>query len=481
YDFLPIGNSGTVEGGVGDHSLFFSRLVTGWKSDDNYFLGRSLGIQSAAAYSRGDGTIDNAGHRFQRFGLRLELAGRGGQTDLYAGYQKKTYGWPGMYTANPGYDEGEKYEVGIFILNHTQNYGDGSHWSFGAYGRQFLDDYELKRSAPGYFRPYQHETKVSELSLEGTHNFGQGWNLDWRSVAQADSIESTDLTYGNFMSRSYWKEALNLGKRLSVAGGEILIQGGASYEDTNRDGGETSPLARVTFSAPSSCGTYSVYTEFSRATQVAGYTALNSKPGLGSFSGDAFLPRERADNYEIGLGWEGCHVRVGASLFYRRHVDLADWVYNSAMIKTFRVVAPMDMDVVGTDSYIRWDPAKSFSLALGYAYLDSSPDYHDASLDASFYAMNYPRHRGTASMIWAILDNLELRVDAEGRVQEKNVRRLSGSDALFINASLGWTPGWIEGLSLAVLVDNLTDCDFEDFPGSPADRRQFAFRTSYVW
>jgi hypothetical protein len=84
-------------------------------------------------------------------------------------------------------------------------------------------------------------------------------------------------------------------------------------------------------------------------------------------------------------------------------------------------------------------------------------------------------------MVWSILNNLELRVDAEGRVQEKNVRRLSGNDALFMNASLAWAPGIVKGLSLSVIVDNLTDCDFEDFPGSPADRRQFAFRTSYTW
>ena len=481
YNFVPLSNSGTLEGGVGDYNLYFSRLVSAWKSADNFVAGRSLGLQTAAAYSRGDGTIDNAGHRFQRFGLRLELAGQGGQTDLYAGYQKKDYGWPGMYTANASYDEGENYEVAIAILNHTQNYGEGSQWSVGAYARQLLDDYDLRRSDPAFYRPYQHETRVSGLAAEGTHNFGCGWNLEWRSEVQADTIRSTDLTYGNFMTRTYVKDALVLGRRIAFAKGYLLLQSGATYEDTNRDDSGTGPLARITYSAPGLGGNWELYSEFSRASQVAGYTALNSKPGLGSFSGDAFLPRERADNYELGTGWECGPVKLGTSVFYRRHYDLADWVYDSHMVKTFRVVAPMDMDVVGTDSYVRWEPSRDLSLSVGYAYLDSTPDYHSANVDASFYAMNYPRHRGTASLVWAFVENFELRVDAEGRIQEKNVRRTSGNDALFVNASLGWTPVFAKGLEFSVLVDNLTDCDFQDFPGSPADGRQYAFRTSYTW
>ncbi len=481
YHFLPIAAAGTLEGGFGEDNLYFTRMVTGWKSADDFFAGRSLGIQTAAAYSRGDGTIDNAGHRFQRYGLRLQLSDQNGQTDLYGGYQKKTYGWPGMYTGRAAYDEGEKYEVAIAILNHTQTYGEGSHWSFGAYGRQFLDDYELKRSIPGYFRPYQHQSHVYGAALEGTHNFDEVWSLAWQSQAQADSLKSTDLIYGRFMSRSYWKQAAELGRKFNAGEGEILVQAGAAYEDTNRDSGSGSPIAKITFTTPTTCGTWTTYAEYSRATQVADYTALNSKPGNGSFAGNAFLPRERTDNYELGIGWDCGKFRFGSSVFRRRHHDLADWVYDSTKTTTFRVVDPMDMTVLGTDTYVAWVPVKALSVSVGYAWLESDADYNRANVDASFYAMNYPRHRATTSIKWAIFKNLELRVDAEGRMQEKNARRTSGSDALFVNASLAWSPDFLKGLSVSVIADNLTDCDFEDFPGSPADRRQFALRTSYIW
>ena len=482
YTWTPVVDGGTLEVGAGTDALFFSRLVAGVKSADNYFLGRSVAFQATSAYSQGDGTVANGDHEFQRFGARIQLAGQEGQTDLYFGYQKKDYGWPGMYTGNAAYDEGDNYEVAILMFNHTQEYGEESHWSVGAYGRQFLDDYELKRSVPGYYRPYEHNTYVSGTAVEGEHNFGGGWKLDWRTEAAADSIESTDLTYANFMSRSYWKSAAELGKQFSLGDGDILIQGGATYDDTNRDGDDaTSPLARITYSRAVNNGLLSVYTEFSRATQVSGYTAIGSKPGLASFAGNADLTRETADNSEIGASWERGSFKVGGSFFYRQHIDLVDWTYDSTQPKTFRSASEMDMAVRGFETYAVWEATKRLNISVGYAYLDDNPYYQTANIDASFYAMNYPQHRGTTSVVWKFMDTLELRVDGEARKQEENVRRTSGNDALFADASLGWTPSFIKGLTIALLADNISDCDYEDFPGSPAAGRQAALRMSYVW
>ncbi|MFA5257993.1 MAG: hypothetical protein WC360_07575, partial [Opitutales bacterium] len=267
YSWLPITSAGTAEIGAGTDSLFFARFISGYKSDAPVVLGRTLAVQVASSYSRGNGTIDHTDHRFQRYGLRLQLAGREGQTDLYAGYQKKFYGWPGMYTTSAAYPESDKYEVGMLILNHTQKYGDDSRWSFGAYARQLLDDYELKRTVPGYYRPYQHETLVSGIAAEGEHNFAQGWTLDWRAEADSDSIDSTDLTYAGFMSRSYWKGSLEAGKQLTIGSGEVLIQVGANYEDSNRDASGFGPMARVTYNQSTRGGFISTYAEYSRATQ----------------------------------------------------------------------------------------------------------------------------------------------------------------------------------------------------------------------
>jgi vitamin B12 transporter len=481
YAWMPIETTGTIEGGVGTNDLYFSRFVTGWKSKNALLAGRTVALQVATAYSEGDSTIANGDHRLQRYGARLQLADKDSQTDLFAGYQKKNYGWPGMYTGNEAYDEGEIYETTLIVLNHTQEYGEGSTWSFGSYFRQHLDDYELKRSIPGYFRPYRHETKVSDAALEGTHNFSEDCNLEWRAEAAADSIESTDLTYARFMSRSYYKTSAVLGKETQLGTGVLKLQAGASYDDTNRDNDVASPLARATYTTYFGGDKFETFAEFSRATEVAGYTAIGSKPGLASFAGNADLPRERADNYETGASYSIGSVKFGGNVFYRNHYDLTDWTYDSDQPKIFRSASAMNLTVVGVETYAQWKPSDKISLAIGYAWLEADPDYKTASVDASFYAMNFPKNRVTCSFTQTLVKGLEIRIDADARHQERNSRRTSGDDALLVDASLCYTPGWIDGVTLALICDNAANCNYQSFPGSPAEGREFALRASYVW
>ncbi len=480
YDWLPVNNAGTVEAGFGTDSLYFTRLVAGGRLGVG-LLGRSVALQVSSAYSSSDGTIENGDHRFQRFGARLQLVGNGGQTDLFAGYQRKEYGWPGMYTGNAAYPEYEDYEVALLIFNHTQKYGDGSSWSFGAYGRKFLDDYELNRDIPGYYRPYEHETRIGGAALEGQHNMDGDLRVDWRVEGQSDDIRSSDLTYADFMSRSYWKGAARLGRQLDVAGGDMLVQLGAAFADTNRDDSGAGPIARVTFNRNLLGGFTSSYVEFSRATEVSGYTAIGSKPGLASFAGNADLGRERADNFEFGSQWSVSRLTMGASVFWRSHEDLVDWTYDSTQPKTFRAASAMDLDVFGVEAYVSWKASESVDLSIGYAFLEEDSDYGGANVDASFYAMNFPRHRGSASVVWRPFEGVELRVDGEAREQAANARRRSGGDALFVNASVGWSPDFLDGFTVSVIADNLTDCDFQEFPGVPVDGRQVAMRIGKIW
>ncbi len=481
YAWLPITNTGTVEIGTGTESLFFSRFVSGYLSGPNTFLGRSVGVQVSSAYSEGDGTVEYSDHQFQRYGMRIQLAGQGGQTDLYAGYQKKFYGWPGMYSTSAAYPETDKYEVAMLILNHTQKYGEGSHWSFGAYTRKLLDDYELRRTTPGFFRPYEHETLASGLALEGEHRFGYDVTLDWRAEAAADKIESTELTYAGFMNRSYWKGSVLLGKQQSIGPGDLLLQGGISYEDSNRDSSGTGPMARATYIIQAGRGYITSYIEYSRSTQLNGYTAIGSNPGLGSFSGNADLGREVADNHELGIQWNCCNFTIGGAVFNREHKDLADWTYDSTQPRIFRKASPMDLRVNGFECYASWSLEKKLSISLGYTYLNVDANYESGNVDASFYAMNYPTNRITGSLVWQIVKSLEFRADADIRRQEINALRKNGDTGEFFSASLGWSPEFVKGMTISIIMDNISDCDFQEFPGVPASGRQTALRVAYTW
>ena len=479
YQWMPLRSGGVAEAGLGTDSLYFARTAAGYASEDGVFLGRRWGVQVSAAYSEGDGTVEFGDHEFQRYGARLQLADDASQTDLYAGWQTKFYGWPGMYTGNAALQETDDYDVLLLVFNHTQEYGDASHWSAGAYFRKLEDDYELDRDRPGFFRPYLHETRVLSAAAEGRHRFGTAYRIDWRGEVLADEIESTELVHAGFMDRNYYKATLLPGVTYDLDRASLDLSAGATWDDSSRDGGSLSPIVLASYTREAGGGIVRTYGQYTRSTQVAGYTALGSSPAPGAFAGNAALPREAANNYEVGLGYERGHLQWGASAFFRQHHNLADWTYDVDQPGTFRRATPVDLDVWGVESYAGYS-SESLTITVSYAWLNIASEYEDPEVDASFYALNFPEQRLTAAVLWRPIRSIELRVDGEARRQERNIRRTSDNEAFLANASITWqTP--LEGLSLSVLADNVTNSGYQEFPGVPADGRQLALRTTFVW
>jgi vitamin B12 transporter len=123
-----------------------------------------------------------------------------------------------------------------------------------------------------------------------------------------------------------------------------------------------------------------------------------------------------------------------------------------------------------------------FDLILGYAYLEKDADYGLATVDASFYALNFPRHRLTAAIVGRIIPGLELRLDNEYRLQEKNsLRVIGGNEAVLSSLGLYWLPAKLAGLELSLRVDNLWDSRFQEVPAVPASRRQWAVGAAWHW
>jgi hypothetical protein len=345
-------------------------------------------VQASAAYSEGDGTIEFGDHRFRRFGARLQLVGQGGQSDVYAGWQSKFYGWPGMYTGNPGLQETEDYDVLLLVANHTQNYGDGSHWAAGTYYRGFDDDYELDRDRPGYYRPYQHQTRVVSAAAEGRHLFGNSMHLDWRAEALGDEIESTELTYAGFMSRSYWKATLLPGMTLKNGSDSIDLSAGASWDDSNRDSDSLSPILLASYRHNTTSGYWQLYSHYTRTTQVPGYTALGSNPSPGAFSGSAGLPREAANNYEVASSAASASSRLapasstGSTTTWRTGPTTSTPPAPIARPRRWTWMCRAPRSTRATQQALQ--PHRQLRLA----HID--PEYNDARVDASFYALNYP-------------------------------------------------------------------------------------------
>jgi outer membrane cobalamin receptor len=133
-------------------------------------------------------------------------------------------------------------------------------------------------------------------------------------------------------------------------------------------------------------------------------------------------------------------------------------------------------EIVAATHHPRWD------LVLGYTYLEKNADYGSATVTASFYALNFARHRFTAALVARLGAGFEVRMDNEYRIQEKNaLRTIGGNEAVLSGIGLYYLPPRWRGLELSFRVDNLWDSDFQDVPSVPAARRQWIAGATYHW
>ena len=84
-------------------------------------------------------------------------------------------------------------------------------------------------------------------------------------------------------------------------------------------------------------------------------------------------------------------------------------------------------------------------------------------------------------MRYRFADTFELRLDNEYRRQEDNPLRVGDDSTYLASASLVWNSSAGSGLSVAFVADNLTDSEFQPFPGTPAAGRQYSVSAAYTW
>ncbi len=478
YALAMIGDGGNVVLGVGDNSLWYSSLRLA--STRELKSGATLGIAISAAASQGDGTITNGDHDFTRYNLRLQHRQDNTQTDLLLSYQDKFYAWPGAYTGFASLAETDHTKTQLLFLNHRREQTDG--WlELSAYYRELDDDYDFNRTtqesgAPGSF---DHLTRAYAFGFQGSHQHGA---IDWRYGGQLSAdklVRSTDLTEGEFTSRRYLKLSLVPAMTFARSGNRVMSgRVGVSVDTSNRDSTVVSPVAGITLEKLLTHGSIFYEAQYASASQLPGYTALNSRPN-GLFGGNPDLGREESRQLSISVRRESIDWSAAATIFYRKDDALVDWTYFTGAPFS-RQANPVDLDVLGLELLIRrqWS---SLGLVAAYTYLDKDEDYGTALVDASFYALNFARHRATLALWWQLNEQLELRLDNEYRRQLDNPLRTSGDTAYISSLSLNWTSMSLPGLEIALTADNLSDSDYQFFPGTPAVGRQFSVSAGYAW
>ena len=485
YQWRPIRTAGQVTAAIGEFGTRRGELYQGWKSGVT-LAGRTLAADAGFAHSRSDGSRPFGEHEFTRYNARVQLAGENGQTDLFYGYQSKYFGWPNLYAPFANIYETENIQTNLVVLNHREELGGGDFVSAGGYYRRNKDNYVFNRATPGAYNPAfatgpaWHETWVYSVGAEARITTGE---IHWNAVGTFldDELDSTSLTFGSYRTRQHVKLSIAPERAWALSDGRsLVVQAGASYDDTTRNGSTVSPVAQITLDrvAPE-IGIDALYASYARSSQTPTYFALNSRASAGLFRGNPNLGRETAHNFEIGA--RGAHGNWSATtaFFFRRDDQLVDWIYSTSLSNA-RAASAVDIDTAGFEAVLRYS-GKRADLVFGYTGLTKDADYGSAAVNASFYALNFPKHRLTAAAIVRLGAGWEVRMDNEARIQEENTLRKSDDDALLSSAGVYYTPPRMKSLRLSLEVENLWDSEFQEVPAVPAARRQLSAGVSYAW
>jgi vitamin B12 transporter len=479
YGWRPVRTAGALTVGGGQFATSNEELYQGYVSDIRV-AGRTLAADAAVAHSASDGAVAFGDSHFDRVDARLQLANKDSQTDLVYGYQAKFFGWPNLYTPFNS-DETENLETVLIALNHRMDFGGGDYLEAGAYYRRNKDDYAFDRFAPlGPVHPFQHTTRVSGAAFDGQATLDD-IVIGYKAGVIRDDLKSTSLTFGPYHSRTFTTAGLFPEKSWRLSDGRVLsVTTGATYDDTNRDGSAVSPVFTLAQQDHTPGATWSrIYFSYAKTTQEPTYTALDSSPTSGLFRGNPNLGRSASQNIEVGgdSTWDGW--TTSAAIFYRRDDRLVDWTYFTGVIA--RTANAVNIDTSGAELFAR-RRFDRIDLVLGYTWLAKSADYGTAAVDASFYALNYPKQRLTAAITARLGGGWEVRLDNDLRLQAANLLRTAGSDRAWLS-TLGvyFRPAQIHGLTLALEVANLSNSSFQAVPAVPAAKRQVTGDVTYTW
>lgn len=477
YDWRPIRTMGTAMVGGGEFGLTMAEFYQGYRFPGPV-TGGQLGADVAWAHSDSDGAVRFGDHALDRFNARIQFSTAASQTDFFAGYQEKFFGWPNLYTPFNS-KESEDLRTLLVAFNRRSDFGAGDFAEFGAYYRRNEDDYAFDRFAPvGPIHPFQHTTWVKGAAASGRVT-QDPLSLNYRAEWISDELESTSLTFGPYHTRNIMKLVL-VPERVWMleSGARLRVKAGASYDDTNRDASAVSPILEIAREA-SFDGAKRIYASYAETTQVATYTALKSNPTAGLFRGNQNLGREHSRNAEIGWSGRWADWTGQVAAFYRRDTDLVDWTFVQGVVA--RTANPVDVATTGIE-WVAQRSWKNCDVVLGYTWLTKDPDYRGAAVDASFYAGNYARHRFTAALVGRLTEALELRVDNEVRFQAPNLLRTTGGrDALLTSVGFGFRPPACKRLLLTVQADNVWNSHYQQVPSVPAAPRQISANVRYSW
>lgn len=481
YGWSEMVTGGSMTLGAGQNDLNFQSLRNASVAPLQSKEGWTLGYETELARSESDGTIAYSDHDFDRVTGRVQLIGPNSQTDFFAGYQAKFFGQKGMYTGDiyTAFDpyETENIKTRLFILNHQQDYATDSHWEASAFYRRNSDHYIFNRFAPN--DTYIHETEARSIAVSGLHTMDKQLALNYSLQLTEDEIESKTLEEGHFTDRNYYKLSLVPQYLYPLNDKQVLLfKAGLSFDDTNRDPSEISPIAEISLlTNQGTAQAERLYLSYAESTQVVGYGAIGGSETGGLFRSKHDLLRETSKNLELGYSIDRLEWSLESAIFYRWDDNLVDWTYTGTGA---RAAENVDIETFGLEIIAarHWDKLEAIA---SYTFLEKSEDYGNPAVIGSFYALNFPEHRATLGLIYTPNPLVEIRLDNEWREHETNTLRTGANQALFTYLGISYYPNQSKDLELFLAYDKPWEKSFQEIPGNASRGDQLSLGITRQW
>ena len=314
--------------------------------------------------------------------------------------------------------------------------------------RELNDDYRRYWSYPGVYKN-SHKTVIYSGVTGGRLLIKEHYQLDWRADVTDERIVSESL--GNHDRTSGGGQIIP-----GAVFGDWSFKAGVRYEMFTKGDEELLPQGEIALNLSDGLRLSLAHSESMRQPS---YVELNYESPASL--GNAGLDNQKSATTELRLDGDlTAAVSWHAAAFYRRTFDTVDWVRKTEDATRWSATDLGTVETKGAEGGIVLRSSGGSRLNAGYTWLHKSSD---AEFYSSRYAFDYPEHFLLVSGLWQVTRIIGIELSQTLRLQRSNPLRKSSDTGYTGRLALHITP--VDHVQFNIMVDNLLDDDFEQFPG----------------
>ncbi|MBT3194324.1 MAG: TonB-dependent receptor [Verrucomicrobia bacterium] len=439
-------------------------LTFGIAEDEGYWL--STLIQESRPFANGAGisgfgvfgahtqanSVDSQDNdvRSSRGGGQFQIATDESQWDVVVAHQQKAFGARGYYGVTPTWDAEEETEDTLVVGSWLRGDLHGSYLRASVMWREQSDDYTLYWTLPGVYNN-AHRTVTQSAVLAGRELLGDSFLLDWRASGQSERIRSSALG-----DHDRTRGGLTLVPGMQL--GRWSLKAGARHEVFEDDDSETLPQGAVEYTRSERLR---LRLSHSQSVRQPSYTELNYESPASL--GNSGLENQTAETTELlATGEFPGKVEWRMGIFQRVTRDAVDWIRETEASTRWTASNLDRIETEGVEVGVSRRAVGGSRVAAHYTFLRKSSD---VDFYSSRYAMDYPEHHFLLSGLWQFCPCMGVELTQVVRQQEDNPLRESSDTGYDGALALHWVPCSSPRTQVSLMVSNLWDDDYNDFPG----------------